>query len=251
LVDTYGAVLGIVRSPDAPIFGTDVSLQKARSVGFFSNAQAANQLIANPSADVSNMVVAARVFFNDPNILTGQTAWSDRAIGNVSRPYFPDGEVGRPKGPFSRNIADFNPFSTGLQSALILPNLVEHVTFVLGGATDTAQRCTKTPDVVAGQNRLQNGLQIFPGGVPIYRGSVLIGALGVSGDGIDQDDMISFLGTNNGGSRLGGFGNAPTDKRSDQLVVGLAGGSTVRLRYVSCPFAPFLDTADQNVCQGR
>jgi uncharacterized protein GlcG (DUF336 family) len=251
LVDTYGAVLGVVRSPDAPIFGTDVSLQKARSVGFFSNAQAGNQLLANPSPDVSGMVAAARTFFNDQTLLTGQTAWSDRAIGNVSRPYFPDGEVGRPKGPFSRNIADFNPFSTGLQSALILPNLVEHVTFVLGGATDTAPRCTKTPDVVAGQNRLQNGLQIFPGGVPIYRGSVLIGALGVSGDGIDQDDMISFLGANNAGSRLGGFGNAPTDKRTDQLVVGLSGGANVRLRYVSCPFAPFLDTADQNVCQGR
>ncbi len=31
IVDTHGSVLGIVRSPDAPIFGTDVSLQKARS----------------------------------------------------------------------------------------------------------------------------------------------------------------------------------------------------------------------------
>ena len=26
--------------------------------------------------------------------------------------------------------------------------------------------------------------------------------------------------------------------------------TTVRLRYVSCPFAPFLDTAEQNVCEG-
>jgi hypothetical protein len=24
----------------------------------------------------------------------------------------------------------------------------------------------------------------------------------------------------------------------------------VRLRYVNCPFAPFLDSPDQNVCQG-
>ncbi|MEL6737694.1 MAG: hypothetical protein AAFO28_02095, partial [Pseudomonadota bacterium] len=31
LVDTRGRILGIVRSPDAPIFGTDVSLQKART----------------------------------------------------------------------------------------------------------------------------------------------------------------------------------------------------------------------------
>lgn len=34
LVDTHGAVLGIVRAPDAPIFGTDVSLQKARTAAF-------------------------------------------------------------------------------------------------------------------------------------------------------------------------------------------------------------------------
>ena len=252
LVDTYGAVLGLVRSPDAPIFGTDVSLQKARTVGFFSNAQAGAQLLANPSADVSAMVGAARTFFNDPNLLTGQTAWSNRAIGNISRPYFPDGEVGRPKGPFSRDIAQFNAFSTGLQSALVLANLGQHLAFVTGASgTDTPARCTATPDAAPGQNRLQNGIQIFPGAVPIYRGAVLVGALGVSGDGIDQDDMISFLGANNGGTRAGGIGNAPADKRSDQLVVQLAGGSSVRLRFVGCPFAPFLDTSDQNVCQGR
>lgn len=252
LVDTYGAVLGLVRSPDAPIFGTDVSLQKARTVGFFSNAQAGAQLLANPSADVSAMVGAARTFFNDPNLLTGQTAWSNRAIGNISRPYFPDGEVGRPKGPFSRDIAQFNAFSTGLQSALVLANLGQHLAFVTGASgTDTPARCTLTPDAAPGQNRLQNGIQIFPGAVPIYRGAVLVGALGVSGDGIDQDDMISFLGANNGGTRAGGIGNAPADKRSDQLAVQLAGGSSVRLRFVGCPFAPFLDTSDQNVCQGR
>ena len=38
VVDTHGAVLGMVRSPDAPIFGIDVSLQKARTAAFFSSA---------------------------------------------------------------------------------------------------------------------------------------------------------------------------------------------------------------------
>jgi hypothetical protein len=28
------------------------------------------------------------------------------------------------------------------------------------------------------------------------------------------------------------------------------GSRQVRLRYVNCPFAPFLDTAAQNVCEG-
>ena len=60
----------------------------------------------------------------------------------------------------------------------------------------------------AGQPRLGNGIQIFPGSAPIYRGNMLVGGIGVSGDGIDQDDMISFLGLNNGGARVGSVGLA-------------------------------------------
>ena len=249
IVDTHGSVLGIVRSPDAPIFGTDVSLQKARTAAFFSSAQAATELGANASADIRQFVPATRSFLNDPAALSGTVAYADRAIGNLARPYFPDGEVGRPNGPLSRPIAQFNPFSTGLQSALIIGNLGGHLGFVSGASlTDTPQRCTTLPDVAAGQNRLQNGIQIFPGSVPIYRGNQLVGAIGVSGDGIDQDDMISFLGAHNGGARVGGIGNAPKPLRSDN--VGVSVGAGVRLRYISCPFAPFLDSATQNVCDG-
>jgi len=251
IVDTHGSVLGIVRSPDAPIFGTDVSLQKARTAAFFSGAQAGAELSANASADIRQFVPATRTFLSDPAALTGTVAFADRSGGNLSRPYFPDGEVGRPQGPLSRPIAQFNPFSTGLQSALIIGNLGAHLGFVSGASpTDTPQRCTTLPDVAAGQNRLQNGIQIFPGSVPIYRGNQLVGAIGVSGDGIDQDDMISFLGAHNGGARVGGIGNAPKGIRADNIVVTLADNRTVRLRYISCPFAPFLDTATQNVCDG-
>lgn len=250
IVDTRGAVLGIVRAPDAPIFGTDVSLQKARTAAFFSGAQAGAQLLADPSVDVQHFVGAVRAFLNNPAALTGTIAFSDRAGGNLSRPYFPDGEIGRPNGPFSRPIAQFNPFSTGLQSALVVTNLAQHLGFVTGAnPVDTRPRCSFIPDVAAGQNRLQNGIQIFPGSVPIYRGGTLVGGIGVSGDGIDQDDMISFLGTHNGGLRVGGIGNAPVGIRADTVVVDL-GNAQVRLRYVNCPFAPFLDTATQNVCAG-
>ena len=252
LVDTRGAILGIVRAPDAPMFGVDVSLQKARTVGFFSGARAGELLLAAPSPDVVDMVVAAQAFFNDPTIFNGKNAFGDRTIGNIHRPYFPDGEVGRPNGPFSRSIRGFNPFSTGLQSTLISANVLAHALFSLRrNATDTPQRCTQIPGATSETTPLQNGIQIFPGAVPIYRGSTLIGAIGVSGDGIDQDDMISFLGVSNAGTRLGGFGNADPAVRSDQIVVGLADGRSVRLRYVNCPFAPFLDTPEQNVCQGR
>ena len=41
---------------------------------------------------------------------------------------------------------------------------------------------------------LPNGMTIFPGGFPLYRDGILIGAIGVSGDGVDQDDLISASG---------------------------------------------------------
>jgi uncharacterized protein GlcG (DUF336 family) len=249
LVDTRGRVLGIVRSPDAPIFGIDVSLQKARTANFFSGAFAANELLAT-GGEVPQFVARTRTFLGDANALTGGFAFSDRAGGNLSRPYFPDGEVGQPNGPLSRPIAQFNPFSTGLQSALVLGNLGQHLAFVTGASgTDTPRNCTGLPQIAGGNSRLANGIQIFPGSVPVYRGGQLVGGIGVSGDGIDQDDMISFLGLHNAGARVGGIGNAPNDRRADRIVVQV-GSRQVRLRYVNCPFAPFLDTAAQNVCEG-
>jgi uncharacterized protein GlcG (DUF336 family) len=250
MVDTYGSVLGIVRAPDAPIFGTDVSLQKARTVAFFSNPVAAQQLLADPDAEIPQFLERARVFFNDPAVFTGKTAFGARSIGNIARPHFPDGEAARPEGPFSRPIEDFNPFATGLQIALVKSNLLQHALFVQGAPfNDTPQQCTQIPPAPNGQRRLANGMQIFSGGVPIYRGSTLVGAIGVSGDGIDQDDMISFLGAHNGGARVGSIGNAPIAIRADKIVIPVGAG--VRLRYVNCPFAPFLDSNEQNVCQGK
>jgi hypothetical protein len=99
----------------------------------------------------------------------------------------------------------------------------------------------------AANPRIRNGVQIFPGAVPIYRGEVLIGALGISGDGIDQDDMIAFLGVHNAGVLLGGaLGHAPKARRADTLTPGNA-----RLRYVQCPQGPFLNSDQQNVCEGK
>jgi hypothetical protein len=48
---------------------------------------------------------------------------------------------------------------------------------------------------------------------------------------------------------VGGIANAPAAIRADNILVDL-GNARVRLRYVNCPFAPFLDTNAQNVCAG-
>ena len=236
VVDTNGVILGMIRSPDAPIFGSDVSLQKARTVMLFSSRFAAGDLTA---AGQGRYVTATRTFLGDPAALTGSIAFSDRAEGLLERPYYPDGEVGNPPGPLAERIQDFNPFATGLQVNLIAGNLL----------SQGPSACTSAPTTVNGINRIANGIQIFPGAVPLYRGNVLVGGVGVSGDGIDQDDMISFLGgANNGGARAGnGLGNAPKAIRADTVI---PPGTNTRLRYVNCPFAPFLDTSAQNACEG-
>ena len=260
VTDTYGNILGLIVAPDATLFGVDVSVQKARSVAFMSGVHAASDLsgatrdpaLAEGDADteVQAFVQEVRTFLGLPNALTGDHAYADRSIGDLARPFFPDGQDDTPNGPLSYPIANWSPFATGLQTALIRDNVVQGVAYSAGIVNvDTPQKCTFLPNVssTVAKNRLQNGLQIFPGGVPIYRGSTLVGALGISGDGVDQDDLIAFMGAHNAGTQTGTIGNAPMAIRADQIVVP---GSSVRLRYVSCPVSPYLDSNAQNVCQG-
>lgn len=249
VVDTNGNVLGIVRTADAPVFGTDVSLQKARTATFYSSANAAAALQSVPPAQylansetssIGNYVTRVRNFLGRPTALSdGAIAFTDRSGGNLSRPFYPDGIDATSNGPFSKPIDEWSPFSTGLQLDLVNNAILQHVVFVLGGGPDVGNNCTGIP-------QLPNGIQIFPGSVPIYRGGQLIGGIGVSGDGVDQDDMIAFLGLHNAGEILGSINNAPAAMRSDTLTP-----QGVHLRYVQCPQKPFLNSEKQNVCEGK
>lgn len=265
VVDSSGVILGIVRTRDAPVFGIDVSLQKARTAAFFSGAQAAAAINALPDAVYLNgdltilrneplgqYVTAARTFTGLPMMLEdGQIAISARAVGNLARVFYPDGVDGNPAGPFAKPMAQWSVFSTGMQLDLAYNAIVHHVGFVLGLVPDVTTNCTgdtgagggfTTSAPIAG---LANGIQIFPGASPVYRGRQLVGAVGVSGDGVDQDDMISFLGLQDAANRLGSFSQAPMDMRADQLTPFGA-----RVRYVSCPQAPFIDSDVSEACRG-
>jgi uncharacterized protein GlcG (DUF336 family) len=256
VVDIEGNVLGLVRTADGPLFGIDVAVQKARTAIFFSEDAATSRLLSLLPArhiqgptdvSVAQYVLDARAFLGDPNAFTGQTAWTSRAIGNLHRPYYPDGLDTAPSGPFSTPIARWSPFNVGLQLDIVYNQ------FIRGILGDTSIGCggkfpagSAIPPNEFTYPELRNGIQIFPGGVPIYRGARLIGAIGVSGDGVDQDDMVAFLGLANASRKLAtGMGNAPAAMRADQLVP-----HGVRLRYVQCPQAPFTDSTDQNVCAG-
>jgi uncharacterized protein GlcG (DUF336 family) len=266
IVDSNGAILGIVRGRDAPVFGIDVSLQKARTASFFSSASAATSLSGVPAATYLNgglvvlrkeplaqYVTNVRNFLGLPTALSdGAIAFSDRAGGNMSRPYFPDGITGNMAGPFSKPAGEWSPFSTGLQLDLVYNAIVQHVGFVSNLAPDVPANCTGIDgfDNAFAQagviTALANGVQIFPGSVPIYRGNTLVGGIGVSGDGVDQDDMIAFLGVHEAGLLLGGVGNAVPAMRADSLTP-----RGTRLRYINCPVTPYINSDEQNVCAGK
>ena len=65
----------------------------------------------------------------------------------------------------------------------------------------------------------------FPGSAPLYRNGQLVGGLGVSGDGVDQDDFVTAGGA-------AGF-EPPASMRADQVFL-----RGVRLPYWKFPRNP-------------
>jgi uncharacterized protein GlcG (DUF336 family) len=207
VVDASGNVLGIFRTTDAPVFGFDVSAQKARTAAFYSNRNAATLL---RGAGLESYVDRAAA---DGLLLDGAVAFSDRAGGFLSRPFYPDGLNPNPAGPFSREITEWSVFNDGLQIDLVKTNLLA----AIGGSPVP---CTTIPNVA-------NGIQIFPGSVPLYKNGELVGAIGISGDGVDQDDLIAAAGSN-------GF-EPPAAIRADQIMV-----RGTRLPFLKFPRSPNL-----------
>jgi uncharacterized protein GlcG (DUF336 family) len=212
VVDRAGNVLGIFRTKDAPVFGFDVSAQKGRTAAFFSGSGAATALKSAGQGDFVGSAAA------DGIGLDGRVAFSDRANGFLSRPFFPDGIDGTDHGPFSRPIDAFSIFNDGLQLQLLFDSIAMLVTMGPPMPPMPIPPCTSVPG-------LGNGIQIFPGSVPVYRKDRLIGGVGVSGDGVDQDDIVAFTGAR-------GF-QAPPPIRADRIRV-----RGVRLPYVKFPRRP-------------
>ena len=88
---------------------------------------------------------------------------------------------------------------------------------------DAANPCTQGRD--AGTAANESGIVFFPGSVPLYKNGVLIGGLGVSGDGVEQDDLVAAAGAV-------GF-EPPASIRSDQYKI-----SDVRMPYLKYPRNP-------------
>ncbi|HEX8871863.1 MAG TPA: heme-binding protein, partial [Candidatus Acidoferrum sp.] len=155
------------------------------------------------SIDVAASKARNMVYFNGPNRTAADlnqvpmgTAVTNRTISFGAQPLFPPGiDVPAMNGPF---------FSLFLQ--------------------DLQNPCTQGSQAGA-PNDKKSGIVFFPGSVGLYKNGILVGGLGVSGDGVDQDDYVTA-----GGAV--GF-EAPVQIRADQILI-----DGVRLPYLKFPRNP-------------
>jgi uncharacterized protein GlcG (DUF336 family) len=204
VVDLTGFVLALFRAPDASLFTLDAAVQRARTAALFSG----------PAA-VGDLRRAGMAAFLSEAPLDGSVAYTSRAVGFLAQPFLPPGVPGSDAGPFGVPAPPvWSVFDMGLQTEL----LCEAFDAALAGAAMPA--CTRVPF-------LPNGIALAPGGVPLFKNGVLAGAVGVSGDGADQDDLIAAAGA-------AGL-DAPPERRSDRLFI-----RGVRVPYLKFPRHPDL-----------
>ncbi len=200
--DESGDILAVYRMPDSTFFSVDVALTKARNALYFSTREGYEVL--------RHYVVTNRYaqYQWDPQPPAGQGwAITARSLNFGGQPLFPPGidhEVTPTPGPW------FDLY-----------------------AYDSANPCTEGPGPSRGANRTflnQSGIVWFAGSVPLYKDGRLVGGLGVSGDGVEQDDYVSQLGSE-------GF-HPPDELRVDNSVLIDADGREARVPYLKFPRHP-------------
>jgi hypothetical protein len=150
---------------------------------------------------------------------------TNRTFRYLSLPRFPEGIDGMPPGPFSiLNAPGIDRF-TGLNLGPPLPASFYDGT-VLG--YDSFHPGTNFHAPTLPQN--QNGIVFFPGSSGVYitagGNTAIVGGFGVSGDGVDQDDVTTVGG-------IAGYA-APSFLAADQFKV-----RGIRLPYFKFPRNPF------------
>jgi uncharacterized protein GlcG (DUF336 family) len=197
VTDRSGNVVGLYRQPDATVFSLDVAVAKARNVAYY--------------ADPAELQTVDQV----PGVPAG-TAMTNRTFRYLGEPRFPEGIDGAPPGPFSQLNDD--PAGTDRYTGRLVGAAKPASAYQSAVGYDAFNPGTNFHDPFNPLN--QNGIVFFPGSAPVYQPSgALIGGFGVSGDGVDQDDVATVAGQV-------GFEVPGTIPRADQVFVG-----GVRLPY--------------------
>jgi uncharacterized protein GlcG (DUF336 family) len=215
--DQNGVVLGAVSTTDAPISSFDIAVQKARSAAFFSNSAAGSRLRAN---GLGKYVDAAA---SEGLRLDGSVAITGRCLIFLARPFLPDGIDGTVNGPFSNPIEDNSAFNTGLQ----LDTVINGIVGALGPYLTTGVVPSKASGCSA-MTGAANGFQVRQASVPLYKNGKLVGGVGCSGDGDQQEDIVV-------GFAQAGFESDPAI-RSDRVIV----RGNIRLPWLKFPRHPNL-----------
>ena len=208
--DSKGDVLGLYRMKDATVFSIDVAVAKSRNTGYY----ASERLVAADKIDVNDDGKPDEPFKNT------QIAFTNRTFRFLAAPRFPTGaESDAPPGDFSMlNMPGINPRTGENIGNVALPASIyadPAKASVVSFDAFNASRSFRDPLKLENQN----GIVFFPGSSPLYKNSsVLVGGFGVSGDGVDQDDVVTSVGE----ISL----TAPVSKRADQYYV-----AGVRLPY--------------------
>ena len=200
VTDETGAVLGLFRMPDATYFSIDVAVAKARNDAYYNNAAQLQPIDQVPG-------------------LPPGTAITNRTIRYLSHPQFPVSVDGTAPGPFSILNDPGTNLANGLNTGAPVPASV----FQSVQGYDAFHPGTNFHDPFNLAN--QNGIVFFPGSSGVYKSGSLVGGFGVSGDGVNQDDLVTSAG-------IGGF-DAPFFIRADEFFV-----RGVRMPYFNFPRNP-------------
>jgi len=171
VADLDGGVLGLFRMPDATVFSIDVAVAKSRNMAYYASA---------------NLQPQDRVAGIPPG-----TAFTNRTVRYLAVPKYPSGNATGAPAPFSiLNEPGIDP-ATGLNVGA--PKPASSFTTVLGFDAFNPGRNFSCPFTVMPKAN-QNGVVFFPGSSAAYLGTTLVGGFGVSGDGVDQDDVVTYYG---------------------------------------------------------
>jgi uncharacterized protein GlcG (DUF336 family) len=207
VTDKDGEILGLFRMSDATFFSIDVAVAKARNVAYY----------ADP-ADIQDVDRVDANLDGTPDVQPG-VAFTNRTFRYLATTYFPTGVDTAPPGPFSiLNDPGTNP-TTGENIGAPLP--ASQYTSVLGYDAFNPGTNFREADDPGAVIQNQNGIVFFPGSTPLYKNGELVGGLGISGDGVDQDDVVTFSAA---GDKLPGRDSGIV--RADQTFV-----NGVRLPY--------------------
>ena len=207
--DEAGTILALYRMADGTVFSSDVAMTKARNAYYFSTREGYEVLRSIAASSQQDKYT----WTPEPPAGKGW-AITARTISFAGQPLFPPGiDLGE-----QLEEQDSEP---------------QHGPWFDLYVFDSKNACTEGPGASRGGNRAflnQSGIVWFPGSVPLYRGDRVIGGLGVSGDGVEQDDYVSLLGSD-------GF-HPPDALRVDNSVMTDAKGRHVRLPYLKLPRNP-------------